>query len=105
MSFEYEQKPAFIDFIRSQELGLDGPPEHREEYIEEAAVRQLEIARRDFLALFEMHRDGLKFDMSFENGISSPNAKEKLLWEAPAVEICRLVVDGKPDANDWAWGR
>jgi hypothetical protein len=105
MNYEYEQNTVPIDFIKSQESGLYCAPEHREEYIEEAAVRQLEIARRDFLALFEMHKDGLQFDISFKNGITSANAKEKLLWRAPIVEICSLVVDGKPEANDWAWGR
>jgi hypothetical protein len=102
--FEYEQNAVGIDFMKSQESGLCSRPEHKEEYIEEAAMRQLEIAKRDFFALFDMHKDGLQFDISFHNGITSAEANEKLLWKAPLVETCRLVIDGKPDANDWAWG-
>ncbi|KAE9375634.1 hypothetical protein N431DRAFT_437128 [Stipitochalara longipes BDJ] len=90
-----------IDFIEPHGTGVH----NRDVYLEEAAVRQLEIARRDFLALFEMHNDGLRFDMSVENGSASSKAKEKLSWKAPVVEIRHLVVGGKQDSNDWAGGR
>jgi 2EXR family len=100
-NFEFLQNGAPIDFVKPRGIDLY----YREEYIEEAAVRQLEIARRGFLALFEMHRDGLQFEIPPQNGITSTKAKEKLMWKAPVVEICHLVVGGKQDANDWAWGR
>jgi hypothetical protein len=64
---------------------------HRAELYQDAAERQLEIARRDFLALFEMHRHGLEFNRSAKS-------KEQLLWKEPIVEISRFMIDGKPKA-------
>ena len=90
-----------IDFVEPDRTRV----QNRDEYLEEAAVRQLEIARRDFLALFEMHNDGLRFDMSIENGSTSTKENAKLSWKAPVVEIRQIVFGGKQDSNDWAWGR
>ena len=90
-----------IDFVEPHKNRI----QTRDEYLEEAAVRQLEIARRDFLALFEMHNDGLRFDMSFENDGASATGNEELSWKAPVVEIRHVVLSGKQDSNDWAWGR
>jgi 2EXR family len=101
-NFEYLRVAGVsIDFVEPHGAGAH----NKDEYREHAAVRQLEIARRDFLALFEMHNDGLRLDMSIENESTSTNAKEKLLWKAPAVEIRHLVIDGEQDSNYWAWGR
>lgn len=60
---------------------------HRAELYQDAAERHLEIARRDFLALFEMHRDGLGFNRSAKS-------KKQLLWKEPTVEISRFMIDG-----------
>jgi hypothetical protein len=70
--------------------------------VEEDAVRQLEIARRDYLALFEMHQDGLQFETPSPNGSVTTKKKKELLWKPPVVEICYLVIGGEQDANDWA---
>jgi hypothetical protein len=91
-----------INFVEPHGTGVH----NRDEYLEAAAVRQLEIARRDFLALFEMHNDGLRvLDMSVENGGAPTKGKEKPSWEAPVVEIRHVVLGGKQDSNEWAWGR
>ena len=104
-SMSEHQVGVRIDFIKSQELGFYSQSfdfKIHQRLIDEAAVRQLEIARRDFLALFEMHREGLQGGLSKEEETSS-KSREKLLWKAPAVEISHLLVDGKRDSNDWAW--
>lgn len=101
-NFEYLHNAGIpIDFVAPHGTGAH----NKDEYLEDAAVRQLEIARRDFLALFEMHNDGLKFDMSVDNRNTSTKAKGKPLWKAPVVEICHLVVGGQQDSNGLAWGR
>ena len=87
-----------IDFVKPYGAHLY----NGNEYIEEAAVRQLEIARRDFLALFEMHNDGLQFDKSHESGSIPTRARESLSWTPPVVEIYHLIVGGKQDTNDSA---
>ncbi len=70
--------------------------------VEEDAVRQLEIARRDYLALFEMHQDGLQLESPSPNRTFTKETQKKLLWKPPIVEICYLVIGEKQDANDWA---
>jgi hypothetical protein len=67
----------------------------RTDLYQDPAERQLEIARRDFLALFDMHIDGLNYQRTL-------SSKEQLPWKAPVVELSRLVIDGKPEANTLA---
>jgi hypothetical protein len=101
-NFEYLHNAGIpIDFVAPHGTGAHS----KDEYLEDAAVRHLEIARRDFLALFEMHNDGLKFDMLADNRNTSTKAKGKPSWKAPVVEICHLVFGGQQDSNGWAWGR
>lgn len=89
-----------IDFVKPYGVDLY----NGDEYLKGAAMRQLEIARRDFLALFEMHKDGLQFDRSHKVGSTSARARETLSWKPPVVEIRHLVVSGKREINDWAIG-
>jgi hypothetical protein len=107
-TFQYLPCGTPIEFMKPRPLN---DVDHRQACIQEAAVRQiveedavrqLEIARRDYLALFEMHQDGLQFETPSPSGSVKTKTKNELLWKPPAVEICHLVIGGEQDANDWA---
>ena len=88
--FEDVENEAEIDFVKFQDMATYFSHDEIEKYLDEAAIRHLEVARRDFHALFEMH----------EKGLSSGT-----LWAPPIIELRHLLLDGTLDSSDWAWGR
>jgi hypothetical protein len=99
--FEDVADKVAIDLIKFQDMTAYCSEEQKEEYLNEATIRHLEVARRDFYALFQMHENGLQSDFESSNG----KVSAQRLWKPPAVELRHLLVQGKLDASDWAWGR
>jgi hypothetical protein len=90
-----------INLIKFQDMTAYCSEEQKEEYLNEATIRHLEVARRDFHALFQMHENSLQSDFESSNG----KVSAQTLWTPPAVKLRHLPVQGKLDASDWAWGR
>jgi hypothetical protein len=101
VEFEDVVDNVAIDLIKFQDMTAYCSAEQKEEYLNEATIRHFEVARRDFHALFEMHEKGLLSDFELSNG----KASAQRLWRPPAVELRHLLVQGKLDASDWAWGK